>query len=135
MVNLFSNQRDREGRAGHGGHDDGGYHAPPANAYSPPADYGHKPSYKILKLTGLDHEFNPIPDFSVMYSTENKINVMHEGELKNVCNEDVTVMRGSYDWYGPDGVRYQVDWYADEEGKSHRRASACKVCDRKLKKI
>ena len=60
---------------------------------------------------------------------------MHEGELKNVCNEDVTVMRGSYDWYGPDGVRYQVDWYADEEGKSHRRASAYKVCDRKFKKI
>jgi len=51
-----------------------------------------------------------------MYSTENKINVMAEGELRNVCGEDVSVMRGSYDYYGPDGVKYTVDWYADETG-------------------
>ena len=95
---------------------DSGYSAPDAG-YAPPASYGHKPSYKILKLTGLDSSFNPIPDFSVMYSTENKINVMHEGELKNVCNEDVTVMRGSYDYIGPDGNKYTVDWYADEDGR------------------
>ena len=43
--------------------------------------------------------------------------VMAEGELRNVCNEDVTVMRGSYDYYGPVGVKYTVDWYADETGK------------------
>ena len=58
-----------------------------------------------------------MPKFNYMYSTENKINVMAEGELRNVCNEDVTVMRGSYDYYGPDGVKYTVDWYADETGK------------------
>ena len=25
-------------------------------------------------------------------------------------------MSGSYDYYGPDGVMYKVDWYADETG-------------------
>ena len=106
-------QEPRGGRAHHSAE----YTAPaaPEPAYSPPAaDYGHKPSYKILKLTGLDTA--PIPNFNYMYSTENKINVMAEGELRNVCNEDVTVMRGSYDYYGPDGVKYTVDWYADETG-------------------
>ena len=27
-------------------------------------------------------------------------------------------MKGSYDYYGPDGVKYTVDWYADETGKA-----------------
>ena len=49
-------------------------------------------------------------------STENQINVMAEGELRTVCDEEVTVMRGSYDYYGPDGVKYTVDWVADEHG-------------------
>ena len=116
---VFNTQRPRGGRAGHGDHDDGGngYVAPPApdHGYAPPSDYGHKPSFKILKLTGLDTA--PLPDFNYMFSTENKINVMAEGELRNICNEDVTVMKGSYDYYGPDGVKYTVDWYADETGK------------------
>ena len=64
---------------------------------------------------------------------------MSEGRLKKVCGEEVselslrrdvpqvTVMTGSYDYTGPDGVKYQVtiwrwqallqvDWYADETG-------------------
>ena len=77
---IQASQRDREGRAGHAGHDDG-YSAPePHYAPAPPSDYGHKPSYKILKLTGLDTA--PIPNFNYMFSTENKINVMGEGELR-----------------------------------------------------
>ena len=115
--NVFGQQEPRGGRAGHGDHGGNGYTAPaaPEPEYHPPAaDYGHKPSYKILKLTGLDTA--PLPDFNYMYSTENKINVMAEGELRNVCGEDVSVMRGSYDYYGPDGVKYTVDWYADETG-------------------
>ena len=62
-----------------------------------------------------------------MYSTENKINVMAEGELRNVCGEDVSVMRGSYDYYGPDGVKYTVDWYADETGDTRYKESHLKI--------
>lgn len=41
---------------------------------------------------------------------------MREGHLKTVCGKEVSVMSGSYDYYGPDGVMYKVDWYADETG-------------------
>merc|ERR1712098_509938 len=41
---------------------------------------------------------------------------MGEGELKEICGENVSVMKGSYDYVGPDGVTYKVDWYADETG-------------------
>ena len=130
--NLF----DRQGRAGHGHdhhddhHDDGGYggyQAPepvyhqPEPVYHPPPQYGNKPTYKILKMTGLDTA--PIPEFNYMFKTENKINVMGQGELRTICDEEVSVMRGSYDYYGPDGKVYKVDWYADETGK----ADGCQV--------
>ena len=117
---VFNNQRGREGRAGHGDHSHdagyGGYQAPEP-VYHPPAQYDHKPHYKILKMTGLDTA--PIPEFNYMYKTENKINVMGQGELRTICDEEVSVMRGSYDYYGPDGKVYKVDWYADETGQSH----------------
>ena len=35
---------------------------------------------------------------------------------KTVCDEDVSVMKGSYDYIGPDGNTYKVEWYADETG-------------------
>ena len=108
-------EREREGRAGHSS----GYSAPASPAYHPPA-HGKKPAgkyAKILKLTGLDTA--PVPEFDFMFSTENKINVMAAGELRNVCSQDVTVMRGSYDYWGPDGVQYTVDWYADETGNKY----------------
>ena len=66
-------------------------------------------------MTGLDTA--PIPEFNYMFKTENKINVMGQGELRTICDEEVSVMRGSYDYYGPDGKVYKVDWYADETGK------------------
>lgn len=109
-------EREREGRAGHSS----GYSAPASPAYQPPPAHGKKPAgkyAKILKLTGLDTA--PVPEFDFMFSTENKINVMAAGELRNVCSQDVTVMRGSYDYWGPDGVQYTVDWYADETGNKY----------------
>ena len=110
-------EREREGRAGHSS--SSGYSAPASPAYQPPV-HGKKPAgkyAKILKLTGLDTA--PVPEFDFMFSTENKINVMAAGELRNVCSQDVTVMRGSYDYWGPDGVQYTVDWYADETGNKY----------------
>ena len=110
-------EREREGRAGHSS--SSGYSAPASPAYHPPV-HGKKPAgkyAKILKLTGLDTA--PVPEFDFMFSTENKINVMAAGELRNVCSQDVTVMRGSYDYWGPDGVQYTVDWYADETGNKY----------------
>ena len=67
-------------------------------------------------MTGIDDELGPIPKFKYMFKTANNINAMAEGELRNICDEDVSVMTGSYDYKGPDGKTYKVDWYADETG-------------------
>jgi len=113
--NIQSSQEIRQGRDGH----DNGYIAP---AEEPPTSYGTpsipqeapSPPIEILKMTGLDT--GPIPSFNYMYSTANDINVMAEGELKNICDEDVSIMKGSYDYVGADGKTYKVEWYADETG-------------------
>ncbi|XP_030023460.2 endocuticle structural protein SgAbd-6-like [Manduca sexta] len=40
-----------------------------------------------------------------------------EGELKNAGTEDeIYVVRGSFSWVGPDGVKYTVHYVADENG-------------------
>ncbi|XP_047526723.1 endocuticle structural protein SgAbd-6-like [Vanessa atalanta] len=40
-----------------------------------------------------------------------------QGELRNVGTEDeYTVVKGSYSWVGPDGVKYIVRYIADENG-------------------
>ena len=121
-VRVPANKR-REGRQN-------GYLAPPP---APDTGYGSPaadlPSYAagpagapasqpvaILKMTGLDNKAGPIPRFNFMYKTANDINAMAEGELRNICDEDVSVMTGSYDYKGPDGKTYKVDWYADETG-------------------
>ena len=36
--------------------------------------------------------------------------------MKRVGLENVMVMRGSYQYVGPDGILYEVDWFADETG-------------------
>ena len=116
-------QRQREGRTGG---EAGGYYPPPPPpsklVYRPPPTYASKPAptygkqpfYKITKMQGTDWKGQ---NFDYMYSTENKINVMGTGYLKTVCDEEVSVMKGSYDYYGTDGKKYKVDWYADETGK------------------
>ena len=50
------------------------------------------------------------------YETENEIQQSAEGELRQVDDSEVMVMRGSYSFPGTDGLIYQVDWYADETG-------------------
>ena len=64
--------------------------------------------------------------FSYSYETENDIKQEVIGTMKTikVTNErsneveekEVLVMRGSYEYIGPDGVTYVVNWVADENG-------------------
>uniref|UniRef100_A0A2H1WSQ4 SFRICE_036472 n=1 Tax=Spodoptera frugiperda TaxID=7108 RepID=A0A2H1WSQ4_SPOFR len=40
-----------------------------------------------------------------------------DGEIRNAGSEDEFVaVRGSYSWVGPDGVKYTVNYVADENG-------------------
>lgn len=49
--------------------------------------------------------------------TENGIKAQEEGELKNKGQEnEAQSVKGSYSYTGPDGVLYEVNYIADENG-------------------
>jgi len=54
--------------------------------------------------------------FDYAFETENGIKQEATGTVRNVDDVDVSVMKGSYEFTGADGVIYAVDWYADETG-------------------
>jgi len=54
--------------------------------------------------------------FDYAFETENGIKQEATGTVRNVDDVDVSVMTGSYEFIGADGVVYAVEWYADETG-------------------
>ena len=55
--------------------------------------------------------------FSYNYETENDIKQEVVGTMKKIGEDnEVLVMRGSYEYIGPDNVVYTVNWVADEYG-------------------
>lgn len=51
------------------------------------------------------------------YETSNGISQQEQGEIVNVGTEhEAVVVRGSYQYVGPDGVTYTVTYIADENG-------------------
>ena len=55
--------------------------------------------------------------FSYNYETENDIKQEVVGTMKKIDEDtEVLVMRGSYEYIGPNGVTYVVNWVADENG-------------------
>merc|ERR1712109_381600 len=55
-------------------------------------------------------------EFDYAFETENGIKQEATGSVRNVDDVDVSVMKGSYEFTGADGVVYTVEWYADETG-------------------
>merc|ERR1711962_1448251 len=72
-----------------------------------------RPQVKIVR-----NEFSGPNDgnWNYAYESENGIRQEARGEMRSIGNELVNVMSGSYSYVGPDGLTYQVDWYADETG-------------------
>nr|XP_040582085.1 endocuticle structural glycoprotein SgAbd-8-like isoform X3 [Lepeophtheirus salmonis] len=70
----------------------------------------------------LSSSFNPpgtltgSNDFDYSFKTENGIMQKAAGTTKLIGDTEVVVMKGSYEYVGPDGQTYVVDWYADETG-------------------
>ena len=55
--------------------------------------------------------------FSYNYETENDIKQEVVGTMKKIGEDnEVLVMRGSYEYIGPNGITYTVNWVADEYG-------------------
>jgi len=55
-------------------------------------------------------------NFDYSFETANGIKQEATGTVKNVDDVDVSVMTGSYEFVGADGVVYAVEWYADHTG-------------------
>jgi len=50
------------------------------------------------------------------FEAENGIKQTASGSMKQVGEEEFVVMRGSYQYIGPDALTYTVNWEADENG-------------------
>ena len=57
-----------------------------------------------------------VDDWNYAFETENGIKQEAAGEMKNIGDSTVMVMRGSYEYIGSDQLTYVVDWVADENG-------------------
>ncbi|CAB4060114.1 unnamed protein product [Lepeophtheirus salmonis] len=55
-------------------------------------------------------------DFDNSFEAENGIRQTSSGSTVTIGEESVVVMKGSYEYVGPDGQTYVVDWIADENG-------------------
>jgi len=54
--------------------------------------------------------------WSYGFEADNGISQTATGAMKKVGDEEFVVMKGSYQYIGADGLAYQVDWEADENG-------------------
>ncbi|CAB4060109.1 unnamed protein product [Lepeophtheirus salmonis] len=55
-------------------------------------------------------------NFDTTFESENGIKQQAVGSTVSIGEESVVTMKGSYEYVGPDGQTYVVDWIADENG-------------------
>ena len=82
------------------------------------ADVRHVVSQEqLLKILRQAHDVSPDGSYSYSYETENGISADETGEPR-IAGEDgpAIAVQGSYRYVGTDGVTYEVQYTADENG-------------------
>ncbi|XP_071746248.1 uncharacterized protein [Lepeophtheirus salmonis] len=77
----------------------------------------NRPYIKILSSSyNAPGTLDGSSNFDYAFESENGIRQQAVGKTKVIGDTEVVVMKGSYEYVGPDGQTYVVDWYADETG-------------------
>jgi len=89
----------------------------PANSFAQASSgLGLAKNVDSIGLVRSTHVNDNHGNWNYMYEADNGIFQEATGKMKTLGDTEVHVMSGSYSYIGPDGLTYQVDWYADETG-------------------
>ncbi|CAH2107357.1 unnamed protein product [Euphydryas editha] len=78
-------------------------------------------SHRVINILYSKYDRNPQGGYEFSFETENGIQRVENGEIKEVLDEEniphpVVVVRGSYSYPKEDGTPETVTYYADETG-------------------
>lgn len=90
---------------------------PRPNQYAQPPSYQPQQKSRPVGIVRMVYN-SPVNSgaYDYSYETENGIKQEAVGTMKKYGDSEVLVMRGSYSYVGPDGLTYEVNWVADENG-------------------
>ncbi|KAB0798156.1 hypothetical protein PPYR_09149, partial [Photinus pyralis] len=84
--------------------------------YRPQPNYQPNPTGKVISILKQLYDLNPDGSYQWSFETENGIQSQQQGVLKQVGNEVVPVVTGSYAYPSPNGEPVVIQFIADENG-------------------
>ncbi|XP_047986351.1 endocuticle structural glycoprotein ABD-5-like [Leguminivora glycinivorella] len=71
----------------------------------------------VVNLLRFNSDNDGLGNYAFSYEQDNGQKQEEQGTLKNAgTDNEALAVKGSYEWVGPDGVTYNVNYVADENG-------------------